>query len=262
MSTLAYAVLDLEDGTLVYACAGHPPPLLVGADGARLLWDGRSLPLGATFEEVRRTQATDRLAPGETVVLYTDGLVEDRRRGISFGLDALLGVGARVGGEDPADVIDDILDGVLGQNEADDDVCILAVRRSPRASRFVHAFPAAPHEVRTMRRALAEWLETIGVEADQRHDVVLAASEAAANAVEHGYRYDPTGTIRVEAWASEDSLHVTIEDGGTWREPRRTPDRGRGRVMMEALMRDVDLENGGEGTTVRMRVPLSRPVAE
>ena len=112
-----------------------------------------------------------------------------------------------------------------------------------------------------MRRVLGEWLEAIGVEADQRHDVVLAASEAAANAVEHGYGYDPTGTIRLEAWASADSLHVTIEDGGTWREPRPRPDRGRGRVMMQALMRDVDLENGGGGTTVRMRVPRSRRVA-
>jgi serine/threonine-protein kinase RsbW len=261
MSTLAYAVLDLEDGTLVYACAGHPPPLLVGEDGARLLWDGRSLPLGATFEDVQRTQAIDRLAPGETVVLYTDGLVEDRRRGISSGLDALLAVGGRVGGEDPGDIVDEILDGVLEQSEADDDVCILAVRRSPWASRFVHAFAAAPHEVRTMRRAFAGWLETVGVDADQRHDVVLAASEAAANAVEHGYGYDATGTIRLEAWASDHSLHVTIEDGGTWREPRTTPDRGRGREIIEALMRDVSFENDSGGTIVRMRLPLVRPVS-
>jgi serine phosphatase RsbU (regulator of sigma subunit)/integral membrane sensor domain MASE1/anti-sigma regulatory factor (Ser/Thr protein kinase) len=260
MATLAYAELDLEDGALTYACAGHPPPLLVGEDGCQLLWDGRSLPLGTSFDGHRRTQATGRVATGETIVLYTDGLVEDRRRGISSGLDLLLEVAAQADGAGPSDLVDRILDRLGEEIDGEDDICVLAVRRSLSTARFVHAFPAVPAEVRKMRHALSEWLEAAGVEAERRDDVVLAASEAAANAVEHGYRFDPAGTVRLEAWANHDSIHVSVHDGGSWRVPRRRSDRGRGRAIMEALMRDVSFESDGGGTVVRMRLPLVRPV--
>jgi serine/threonine-protein kinase RsbW len=260
MATLAYAELDLEDGTLTYACAGHPPLLLVGRDGCRLLWDGRSLPLGASFEGHQRTQATDRVAPGETIVLYTDGLVEDRRRGISSGLDLLLEVAAQADGTAPSDLVDGILGRLLEEIDGEDDVCVLAVRRVVSGARFVHTFPAAPAELRGLRHALAEWLEAVGVDPDRRHDIVLAASEAAANAVEHGYRFDSSGTVRLEAWANGDSVHLAVHDAGDWRAPRGRSDRGRGRAIIEALMRDVSVENDGQGTVVRMRLPLERAV--
>ena len=260
MTTLAYAELDLENGMLTYACAGHPPPLLVGEKGCRLLWDGRSLPLGASFEGHQRTQATGRVATGETIVLYTDGLVEDRRRGISSGLDLLLDVAAQSNGATPSDLVEGVVDRLVEEIDSDDDVCVLAVRRVTSAAHFVHVFSAAPAEVRTMRHALTTWLEAVGMEPDQRHDVVLAASEAAANAVEHAYGFDPAGTVKLEAWASEDSVHVTVHDAGGWRTPRGRSDRGRGRAIIEAIMRDVSFETDGRGTVVRMRLPLARPL--
>jgi len=255
MATLAYAELDLEDGTLTYACAGHPPPLLVGLDGARLLWDGRSLPLGASFDGHQRTQATSRVATGETIVLYTDGLVEDRRRGLSSGLDLMLDVAGRAGESAPAELVDSLLDGLVGVIDGEDDVCILAVRRALSPARFAYAFPAAPPEVGKMRHALTGWLETVGLEDAQRHDVVLAASEAAANAVEHGYGFDAAGTVRLEAWANDDGVHLTVHDAGSWRAPAGPSERGHGRLIIESLMRDVSVESDPSGTVVRMRLP-------
>ena len=111
-----------------------------------------------------------------------------------------------------------------------------------------------------MRHALATWRDAVGVDRAQSHDVLLAVSEAAANAVEHGYRSDPAGTVRLEAWANEDSVHVAVHDAGTWRTPRRGSERGRGRAIMEALMRDVTFESDGHGTVVRMRLTLTRPL--
>ena len=82
-STVATAVLDLRTGTLTYACAGHPPPMLLEPDGsASTLWGGRSLPLGVT-PHLERDEATIEMAPGSRLLLYTDGLVE--RRDVSLG---------------------------------------------------------------------------------------------------------------------------------------------------------------------------------
>jgi serine/threonine-protein kinase RsbW len=261
MATIAYAELDLESGALTYACAGHPPPLVLGPDGGRLLWEGRSLPLGASFEGHQRTQATDRLDPGETIVLYTDGLVEDRARGISAGLDLLLDVAVQAGGSAPSSLVDTIVGRLVVEVDNEDDVCVLAVRRSLSAARFVHEFPASAGEVRKMRHALATWLEEAGLDERQTHDVVLAASEAAANSVEHAYRFDAAGNVRLEAWANEGSVHVAVHDAGVWRAPARRSDRGRGRPIMEALMSDVTFDTENGGTVVRMRLPLTEPTS-
>ncbi len=256
MATIAYAELELESGELTYACAGHPPPLVLGPTEGRLLWDGRSLPLGASFEGHSRTQATDRLDVGETIVLYTDGLVEDRGRGISAGLDLLLEVAVREGAVAPSALVDAVVGSLVAEIDNEDDVCVLAVRRSLSAARFVHEFPASPGEVRKMRHALSRWLEAAGLDEQQTHAVVLAASEAAANSVEHGYQFDAAGSVRLEAWANDGSVHLAVRDAGVWRPPARRSDRGRGRAIMEALMSDVSFENENGGTVVRMRLPL------
>ena len=257
MATLAYAELDLEDGTLTYACAGHPPPLLLGSDGGRLLWEGRSLPLGASFEGHQRTQATDRLAAGESILLYTDGLVEDRARGISSGLDLLLEVAVQVGAVAPSSLVDVVVGRLVAEIDNKDDVCVLAVRRSLYPTRFVHVFPASPGEVRKMRHALSVWLEAAGLDEHKTHDVVLAVSEAASNSIEHGYGFDTVGNVRIEAWANDGSLHVAVHDRGAWRAPLERSERGRGRKIMEALMRDVGFDTEDGGTVVRMRLPLT-----
>ena len=62
---------------MTYACAGHPPPVLLEpGSGPRLLWDGRSPPVGAALEDLPRPEARLALADGARLVLYTDGLVE------------------------------------------------------------------------------------------------------------------------------------------------------------------------------------------
>ena len=110
-----------------------------------------------------------------------------------------------------------------------------------------------------MRQALSGWLEVLGLDHEQRHDVVLAVSEAAANSVEHGYHFDAAGNVRLEAWANDGSVYVAVHDAGAWRAPLERPERGRGRAIMEALMRDVSFETENGGTVVRMRLPIAGP---
>ena len=92
------ACLDvLADDTVAYACAGHPPPLLVPRDGpARYLMEGRSTPLGMGL--YRFAAAVAPFAHDDVLVLYTDGVVERRGRGIDAGLDRLREVVDRAAG--------------------------------------------------------------------------------------------------------------------------------------------------------------------
>ena len=260
MATLAYAVLDTSDGTITYACGGHPPPLVVPAVGEpRLLWDGRSAPLGCSFGGARE-EAVDRLEPGDTIVLYTDGLLERRTEGISAGLDRLVRCVDSPDDAQPAELVETILQACLADEAQADDVCLLAVRRAPHEARFRHEFPAAPVEVVRMRHALTAWLEGLGVDEGVRVDAILAVSEAAANAAEHAYGFDGRGVVRVEAWTSNDDLVASVEDAGTWREPTSEGDRGRGRAIIQAVTDEVTIDSGARGTTVRMRVPARRKV--
>jgi PAS domain S-box-containing protein len=129
MATVVYAELDLADGTLRFACAGHPPPLIVApGEEPRLAWEGRSTPLDAfATAAVDRAEAALSLAPGTAVLLYTDGLVERRTQAVSDGLDRL-----RAEVEDRrAQPIAALAGGLVHAfHDADhaDDVCLLVLR--------------------------------------------------------------------------------------------------------------------------------------
>jgi PAS domain S-box-containing protein len=128
MATVFYGVLDLATGELTYANAGHPPPLLVAPDGTRYLADGGGLMLGVADEAVCPT-AVERLDAGSALLLYSDGLVEDRSRSLEEGLDTLAYVftGRRL---DSAEEVCAAAQAALleGPTRADD-VCLLALRR-------------------------------------------------------------------------------------------------------------------------------------
>lgn len=126
VATAAYAVLDPHTGALDYACAGHPPPLVVTRDGgARFLSDGRGPPLAVSAHPVH-PRGRDELPCGGTLVLYSDGLVERRGETIDAGLARLAAV-APGGEEDPEVLCDRLISVLVGPGGADD-VALLAVR--------------------------------------------------------------------------------------------------------------------------------------
>ena len=81
---------------------------------------------------------------------------------------------------------------------------------------------------------------------------VLAASEAAANAIEHGYGSDGTGVVVVSVRLDDDVVRLTVRDKGGWREPPAPGDRGRGFRLIEAVMDDVSVDRSAGATVVRM----------
>jgi PAS domain S-box-containing protein len=116
----------LDVPVLRYANAGHLPPLLREPDGTvSFLEDGRSLLLGAP-PAGPRTEGTRDVAPGSVLVLYTDGLVEDRSRSLDASLDLLADV-VRDGPAEVERLCDDVVP-ALAWSEGDDDVALLVMR--------------------------------------------------------------------------------------------------------------------------------------
>lgn len=130
IATVIYAILE-PDGRLVYANAGHPPPLVTVPSARRpfLLTEGLSVPLGTGIAgtEIVRPSHETRLEHGSTLLLYTDGLIERRDRSIDEGLEALRALMDRP--ELPIDQLcGQALKAALDQPNQDD-ICILAVHR-------------------------------------------------------------------------------------------------------------------------------------
>ncbi|MFF7987586.1 PP2C family protein-serine/threonine phosphatase [Streptomyces sp. NPDC007901] len=89
-TTAVKAVVDTHGRHITYSSAGHPPPVLVRPDGTFVLLDqATDPPLGARPDHVPRPQAAVPYASGDTLVLYTDGLIERRGEDIDVGLHRL-----------------------------------------------------------------------------------------------------------------------------------------------------------------------------
>ncbi|MCD0481077.1 SpoIIE family protein phosphatase [Streptacidiphilus sp. ASG 303] len=128
-ATAVQAVIDTKTRIVIYSSAGHPPPVLLHPDGSHELLDvATDPPLGARPEHVPRPQASRPYRPGDTLVLYTDGLIERRDEDIDAGLrrltDALASCG-RMGVQQLADTLLARL-GVGGGGA--DDIALLAIR--------------------------------------------------------------------------------------------------------------------------------------
>src|SRR5204862_1111138 len=228
MATVAYAELDLDSGWLSYACAGHPPPLLLDAEGnATLLNEGRSAPLGAATGN--RTEAEIQLAPGSRLVLYTDGLVDRRNRSLERGLGLLVEEASRRRAAAASRLADALLASLL-PGEPQDDVCLLAVGFGA-GPRFDRELGAQPEELAPLRDDLRAWLTGNAVVGHDRDALVFAASEAVTNAIEHAYRDVAAGLVWVSATMGSDGVVLRVTDHGSWRTPGEVEDRGRGLLL-------------------------------
>jgi serine phosphatase RsbU (regulator of sigma subunit)/PAS domain-containing protein/anti-sigma regulatory factor (Ser/Thr protein kinase) len=283
--TLVYGVLDPADGVLTWANAGHPPPLVVssrGKDASATGTGSTSRTLSAVADGTplgvrsHRKEATLQLAPGDCLVLYSDGLVESRTRPVGEGLEALLLVATEPGlAEAPADdMVGRLLSRMLGPRDAEDDATLLAVRWLGAADMKSRARPVAdsserpPHTASTKlrpealasssaRRFLRSLLDRWSLL--ELSDVAeLCVSELVTNAVLHART-----PIEVDVRAGRGVLHVEVRDRGGHRidlpapkEPGETLESGRGLYIVQALSSATGVRAGGHGTSVWFELNL------
>ena len=116
---------------------------------------------------------------------------------------------------------------------------------------FAITLPNEASRLSELRRALDEWLHARGVAHQARAAVVLAAHEAAANAVDHARSDDP---LIVRARADDQAVVVEVEDKGAWKPTLlKNDERGRGLMLIAGLMHEFEIDHAGPGTTIRMR---------
>lgn len=266
LATCMYAVYDPIAHRVTICNAGHPPPILIQPNGqADILKVPPGVPIGVGGVDF---EAVEHGAPaGSTLVLYTDGLVEARRKDVWTGIQQLrerLAETARHTGTDhlpPVETLcDDALD-VLGPGDRDDDVAILAARfegitASDVAQWSIKNTTKAPRESRKLtRQALERW----GLD-HLVHTAELLVSELVTNAV------NATPTIRepIEVRLLRTQvLRFEIQDRSTdmprWDYSRELVEDGRGlRVVGRLAERwGVSLLLGGK--VVWFEIGLEEP---
>ncbi|MEU4781760.1 SpoIIE family protein phosphatase [Micromonospora sp. NPDC023633] len=249
--TVVFGVVDADRQRLTLASAGHPAPLIrrCAPDGdpvAEYLDVPAGAPLGLGC---RPPTVTVRFAPGDTLLLFSDGVVERRWQDLTAGLDALAAAVAGAGSGDPRALCAVATAAVPGATE--DDVAVLAVEHALRPSRStgmeVPAEPTAPSRVRHwMTAQLTEWQvpeSIIGA-------AVLCTSELTTNALLHA------GTAaRVEIDLSPERLLVSVADSGTRGTVTRAQtdtlsSRGRGLGLIEELSDAWGTDPTVRGSTV------------
>jgi anti-sigma regulatory factor (Ser/Thr protein kinase) len=250
MATMIYATLNLDTWVVRFARAGHPYPLLVQPGGkASFLTEVGGPPLGAgvsmSYEEHSLT-----LAPGETLVLYTDGLIERRGAKLSQGEEELLEV-ASSAPEEPELKCRTIVEQLTADRVIGDDVAILAVQSLGLGEQLEVVFPARTEQLAAMRHLLRRWVTANGGTDDDCAAFAIAVTEACANAVQHAYG-PGDADVEVGAELADDVATVTIRDRGRWRDARGEGG-GRGMEVMREFMDEMKIERGDQGTTVELQ---------
>lgn len=250
-ATLLVGFLNPADGRLTWSSAGHPPPVhcepsrptapLAGAVGPPLNTHGGTHPA--------EHHAT--LPPDAWLLLHTASLREDGTAGRLLTLtDSLAASGAPIG---------KLVDAVLGITASlPGSAAVLALHRQPSAGPMIDVevddldarwtYPSEATTASKMRRDVRATLGTRGVDGDVLDDVLLAASEAVNNAVEHAQQ--PTRPeIEVQVRIAAGVVRITVRDFGSWRGRQPAMDRGRGAMLMNAYG-DVRVVSTATGTTV------------
>jgi serine phosphatase RsbU (regulator of sigma subunit)/anti-sigma regulatory factor (Ser/Thr protein kinase) len=237
-ATCAYAIYDAVTGEMELASAGHLPPLLVNPDGSNELLEICSpsppLGVGAAMDsndgyETRRVQVQD----GSLLVLYTDGLVEDREKDIQDGLDWLT---ETFGPGSPQEPLEDLckksLREVYSVHTKRDDIAVLIakLRRIPEDNRMI--WDLAPDEisVRQARMLIRDPMKRWGLE-DYIPVTELLVSELVTNAVRYASRGEFSTGADIE-------FRLILEGGLTCEVYDSSP------ALPRVLQVDRDAENG------------------
>lgn len=257
-ATCLYAEADLSTGVVQVVRAGHIDPLVRGPDRScrRVPLDG-GLPLGlsAEFGRLDYPVATLELDPGHTLVLCTDGLVEQPGADLDDGMRTLTALVA-AGPDDVRDLADCLID-VAEERGGDDDVALLLLRRrgldTPRSGGRLqqHVAPGDPEALSEARHMIRAAVTAWGAR-DRSDEIELVADELITNALMHT---EGSAVVTLRALTGSDRrLRVEVEDASSALPRRREAGEsgvsGRGLLLVDLLTDVWGVEARGGGKCV------------
>ncbi|GAB2746194.1 hypothetical protein GCM10027072_48120 [Streptomyces bullii] len=230
-ATCLYAIYDPTSRQCTMARAGHPPPALVAPDGTVSLPElpaGPPLGLGGLPFESAEIQ----LAENSQLVLYTDGLIEDRDRDVDVVLDQLRAELARPG-RTPEETCQAVLDTVAPAHPRDDIALVVARTHALDPDRIAAwDVPADPARVSDVRAAAVRQLADWGLD-ETAFAVELLLSELVTNAMRHG-----AGPITVRLLYNRTLICEVSDSSNTaphLRQAASTDEGGRGLFLVAQL---------------------------
>ncbi|MGH3499066.1 MAG: ATP-binding SpoIIE family protein phosphatase, partial [Nocardioidaceae bacterium] len=259
VATVIVARYHPVTGLLKVVSGGHPPALVVSANGnvRQLAATGGAIGWPAVGSD---NVVTTELGIHESMVLYTDGLIE-ARKDVLEGMDALMGHAAQVAHMEAAEFAEELVSRALAGADRRDDTLALVLRRTR-----VHAVPdrmrwkVDPEDdtaIRTARHGLRSWL---GEHALHGGDPILVASELLANAV-----VVARDSVVLTAQMLDEQLVLEVSDDGNGNEhlgergqqlPGYESENGRGLFLVRSLSEDVSVMSTTEGTVVRCMIAV------
>ncbi|MFJ8666321.1 SpoIIE family protein phosphatase [Streptomyces sp. NPDC093600] len=257
-ATCTYVEVDLATGVMQVVRAGHVDPLIQDADGScrRLPVEG-GLPLGlsAEFGRLDFPVTALELDPDQTLLLYTDGLVEKPGTDLDEGMRWLCSL-VRRGPRDLQRLADELCE-VVDEQGGDDDVAILLLRRHgayfPRTGGRLqqHVGQSDPEALRSARHMIRAAVRAWGA-ADRSDEIELVADELVTNALMHT---DGGAIVTLRMLAGpERRLRVEVEDRSSALPRRREAGEsgvsGRGLLLVEQISDVWGVESRGSGKCV------------
>ncbi|HET7064610.1 MAG TPA: SpoIIE family protein phosphatase [Rudaea sp.] len=228
--TLLCGVLDVASGRLMLASAGHDAPIRVGEGGATRIELETGSPLGL-YPDATFPSAQAQLAPGELIVLYTDGITEAfDPDGALYGEQRLFDILAQCDRLSPAGVIEAIVADVAAYTRdaapADDLTLLVLHWRGASAPERSLTFEIGAElaQVGTLLGRIEEWLLLHAINAELRCDVRVALEELLVNAVEYGFPHGAErARLRTMLTLDAGTLHVELTDNGIAYDPFSRP---------------------------------------
>lgn len=272
-ATCLYAQADPATGATLVVRAGHIDPLVRQADGTvRVLPTSGGLPLGlsAQFGRPEYPVTAAELAPGETLLMFSDGLVERPGADLDDGVRLL--AGALRDGPCGLQNLADHLTTVMGEPATEDDMALLLLRRdgdaasAPALRRHQHVAPGDPRALAGARAMVRDAMAAWGMPG-RADEAELAADELITNALVHTdggavltLRLLPDPASAPAAAPAHDGagptrrLRIEVHDlAANWPRRRRPGDgelSGRGLLLVDLLADAWGVEPHGSGKSV------------